>query len=226
PNFDLSVFAGARETAVNANETDVLVFHGATDAPAVDVNENTVPVPGLLTNLAYGDFDGYLELTTADYELEVQVAGGGAVVAIYEAPLATLNLDGEAIVVLASGFLDPTQNNDGPEFGLWAALSSGGNLVPLTDLSSISAETIGLSNQSRVFPNPARQIINFEIDATVSGQMLVEVLDLHGRVVSGNTTNVFGKTTVSLDVEQLSSGTYFVRATVDGNIAIHKILIE
>ena len=37
--------------------------------------------------------------------------------AAYGAPLATLGLQDAALVVVASGFLDPTQNSNGPAFG-------------------------------------------------------------------------------------------------------------
>jgi hypothetical protein len=81
-------------------------------------------------NISYGEFAGYLELPTADYELEVRTASGSPLIR-YAAPLASLSLNGSVITVVASGFLDPANNSDGPEFGLWVALSSGGALIPL-----------------------------------------------------------------------------------------------
>lgn len=128
--FDLDVFAGAREVAQASGTTDVLVCHGSTDAPVVDVAEISIPAGTLVNDLAYGSFAGYLELGTSDYVIEVQTAAGAPVVA-YEAPLETLGIDGAAITVVASGFLDPANNSDGPSFGLWVALASGGALVPL-----------------------------------------------------------------------------------------------
>ncbi|SDI35878.1 DUF4397 domain-containing protein, partial [Winogradskyella thalassocola] len=42
-NFAIEVFAGAREAASTIGNTDILVHHGASDAPTVDVNEVTGP---------------------------------------------------------------------------------------------------------------------------------------------------------------------------------------
>src|SRR5690606_22821372 len=119
--FTLAVYPGAREAALQAGNTDVLVYHGSTDAPAVDVVETAIT--GGLTavdDLAYGSFAGYLELQTIDYRLEVRDATGTVTVASYEAPLASLGLQGQAIGVIASGFLDPSVNNNGAGFGLFA----------------------------------------------------------------------------------------------------------
>ena len=43
-------------------------MHGVTDAPAVDIYANG----GLLVeNLAYGDFQGYLQVPVGDYTLDI-----------------------------------------------------------------------------------------------------------------------------------------------------------
>ncbi|GAA0872381.1 hypothetical protein GCM10009117_15280 [Gangjinia marincola] len=130
-DFSLEVFAMAREAAASSGNTDVLVHHGSTDAPTVDVVETSVPAGTIVDDISYPEFQGYLELGTADYVLDVTTADGSTVVASYEAPLATLGLTDAAITVLASGFLDPSQNSDGAEFGLWVALAQGGPLVEL-----------------------------------------------------------------------------------------------
>ncbi len=130
--FDLKVYNMGQEAAVNPTDVDLLVHHGATDAPAVDVvNVTGGANANLVTNAVYGDFAGYLALPAADYRVEVRATGATTAVGSYEVPLATLGLAGNAIVTVASGFLDPTQNSNGADFGLWVALPTGGPLVQL-----------------------------------------------------------------------------------------------
>ena len=167
PNFNLEVYPMGRLTASNAANTDVLVMHGATDAPTVDVK---VPLgPTLVDNLSYPNFTpNYLELPTANYRLQVRNSAGTDVVAEYEAPLTTLNLQGQAVVVVASGFLNVGNNNNGPAFGLWAATASGGDLVqlPATNISTTRAQVIHncadmIADTVDVWLNDAPLIDNF-----------------------------------------------------------------
>jgi hypothetical protein len=129
--FDVSVYDMGRVLANNPQNTDVLVHHGATDAPTVDVYETGVGAGEIINDFMYGDFAGYLELETLDYVLEIRDETGMNTVAAYEAPLSAIGLDGAAITVIASGFLNPDNNSNGPAFGLWVALPFGGPLVEL-----------------------------------------------------------------------------------------------
>ncbi|MBW6498113.1 MAG: DUF4623 domain-containing protein [Bacteroidales bacterium] len=129
--FDLFVYDLGREAAVNPSNVDVLVFHGSSDAPTVTVWETGVGAGQLISDFEFGDFAGYLSLALNDYILEVRDATGTVKVAAYEAPLASLGLQGQALTVLASGFLNPEANSDGEPFGLYAALAAGGPLVEL-----------------------------------------------------------------------------------------------
>ena len=129
--FQLRVIESAREGAAENGNTDVLVLHSSTDAPTVTVNEVTVPVDGLVENISYGEAQGYLELATDNYALQLINEGDGSEVATYSAPLSLAGLQNSAISVLASGFVSPFDNQNGPEFGLWVALPSGGNLIEL-----------------------------------------------------------------------------------------------
>jgi hypothetical protein len=198
PEFNLYVELG-RETALSAQNTDVLVFHGSTDAPVVDV---VVPGTGtIVDNLAYGEFAGYLELQTTDYTLNVTDETGNTVVASYLAPLSTLELGGEALVVLASGFLDPSANNNGPAFGLFVALPEGGNLIPLPE-ATVGIESVK-RNELKVYPNPSSDfinIVNSEANSTIM------VVDAMGRVVKS--LNNISDENVQLDLSNLTPGVY------------------
>ncbi|NGZ90230.1 DUF4397 domain-containing protein, partial [Psychroflexus maritimus] len=127
-DFELSVYAGAQETSAEAEETAVLVHHGSPDAPVVNV-ANQATGDDLVTGIAFTEFQGYLDLPESDYILDITDTNGD-VVASYEAPLATLALGGNAITVVASGLL-AADAEDVDAFGLWVALPTGGDLVPL-----------------------------------------------------------------------------------------------
>ena len=131
-SISLEVFAGAREAAAVAGNTDVLVHHGSPDAPTVDVvNQDGGGI--LVDDISYPEFAGYLELPTDDYLLDITTADGATKVAGYQAYLAELGLEDAAVTVFASGFLDPAANEGGPAFGLWVSLATGGALIELND---------------------------------------------------------------------------------------------
>jgi len=208
--FDFHVYSMGREVANTVGNTDVLVYHGATDAPTVDVDEITAG--NLVDDASYADFAGYLELPTNDYVLQVKNAAGTQVVKSYDAPLATLNLDDSALVVLASGFLNPAANNNGPAFGLFVALSSGGALIPLPE-----STTSGINEENivslAVYPNPAQDFI--KINGLSSSFVDISIIDVSGRIVweaNQYTNNV-------IDVSMLSNGYYQLMISDAGNIS-------
>jgi hypothetical protein len=129
--FDIYVYDMAREISSSIDNVDVLVFHGSTDAPAVDVKEVLVGAGTIVDDLAYEDFAGYLELPAVDYSLQLRNSAGTDVIAQYTAPFGALNLGGGAYSVVASGFLNPDNNSNGPAFGLFAVLPIGGPFIPL-----------------------------------------------------------------------------------------------
>ncbi len=198
--FGIKVYALGREASKVAGKTDVLVHHGSTDAPTVDVKERTAGL--LVNNASYGDFAGYLELATANYTLDVQDAAGTTTVASYSAPLATLGLTNKAIVVVASGFLNPAQNANGSEFGLWVALPTGGDLValPKADANSINEYEY---DQLKVYPNPTSNYLT--IDNQNFSSSNVRITDLMGREVG---INLFSIENNRVDVSNLMQGVY------------------
>ena len=209
--FGLQVYPMGREAATNPANTDVLVHHGSTDAPMVDVVETGVGAGTIVDDISYTEFQGYLELPTADYTIQINTADGSTGVAAYEAPLEALGLDGAALAVIASGFLDPSQNSDGPAFGLFVALPAGGALVELPS-ATLGVEDF-IENDFVMYPNPANNTLNFNYSSLDSNDMSVSITDMQGRIISNMELN---STNSIMDVSELSTGMYQV-VILNGN---------
>jgi|GEM_PF-1300948 len=149
--FDITVLPGARENSSSAstdNNAEIRILHGATDAPRVDVR-----VAGgttIVNNAGFRDFTPYLSVPNQNLVVEVTDSNQTGVVAAYSAPLSFFG--DSAIVVIASGFLSPAANQNGPAFGL-LAVTAKGNAILLPPFTSVAStfEKDGFM----VYPNPS-----------------------------------------------------------------------
>ncbi|HMM11774.1 MAG TPA: DUF4397 domain-containing protein [Bacteroidales bacterium] len=208
--FDIYVKSSAKEASASSTTTDVLVFHGSTDAPTVDVVEVGVGAGTIINNMSYGEFEGYLNLPTADYVLAVKDETGTVTVATYAAPLQTLGLGGQALTVVASGFLNPSINSNGPAFGLFVALPSGGELIPLPVVTSLNERT---DNRFMVFPNPATNKIQLSYEVSQGNSITADVYNIAGALVKSQRFDGLQQGTYNstIDVSDLRSGVYLLR---------------
>ncbi len=202
PPLTLQVYPMAREMATNPANVDLLVHHGSTDAPTVDVVETGVGAGTIVDDISYTEFQGYLELPTDDYIIQIRDATGTVTVAAYQVPLATLGLDGAALTVFASGFLDPSQNSNGPAFGLFVSTPLGGDLLelPAAPLSVSGFD----SAEFKIYPNPATDRINILSKGIDMNQYSFAISDMLGRVISKSTINIDNM----IDVSNLNEGIY------------------
>jgi hypothetical protein len=134
--FTLFLQDQMRETASSSN-VDFRAVHGASDAPTVDIIARDVAT--LVNDAPYGAITNYLSVPPANYILDVTPAAGSPIVASFQADLSTLG--GGSAVVFASGFLTPSANQNGPAFGLYAALANG-TVVALPPTSSARLQVI------------------------------------------------------------------------------------
>jgi hypothetical protein len=225
--FDIFVYAMGREEAGTSGNTDVLVFHGATDAPTVDIYEATAGE--LINDLAYGFFaDDYLELPTADYMIEVRDETGTSIVASYQAPLATLNLGNSALVAVASGFLTPGNNSEGPAFGIWVALPAGGNLI---ELPAVVTSTSGVALESRmdvnVYPNPVSSYLNVNFSIVAPADVEMEIIGITGQTMLRRDLGrkSAGEHTESLNMDSFENGIYMLRLNTGTSVHTTKIKV-
>ena len=150
--FTLQVTDAGLEASGN-DQVQVNVLHGSPGAPNVDV---AVRGGGnIVTNLAYGDFSGYLGVPAGLYLLEVKAAGSPDVVATFTADLS--GLTGQAVTVFASGILGGS-----PAFGLFAALADGTVVeLPVTEFARVQVIHNSPSPTVDVYANGALLLNDF-----------------------------------------------------------------
>jgi len=197
----------------------VIAFHGATDAPTVDIRKRTRWGGWkIFPRLTYGEFSRYRPLYPGRHVLNVTPAGqAGTVVASYLADLRGLR--GQALVVFASGFLSPGDNQDGPGFGLYVALDDG-TVVALPSATKSDDDLFVKDDTPQAtydlaqnFPNPFNPTTTIKFDLPRAAQVNLNVYDLAGRMVQTLVREYreAGSHQVTFDGRQLSSGMYFYR---------------
>lgn len=211
PPFELNIQSMARETATNPANVDILLYHGSTDAPTIDVVETQVGLGTIVDNISYTQFEGYIELPTEDYIVEIRTADGNTGLAAYQAPLQTLGFNGAALTVLASGFFDPSQNLDGPSLGLYAATPVGGPLLelPAADLGVSDFQKNGFA----IYPNPTKNTVTIDLATADLALYKIVISDLSGRTISSEMYTVSKNT---INIGNLASGLYSI-SILEGN---------
>jgi hypothetical protein len=218
-SFDITVMPGAREissTSATNNNVDVRVLHGCTDAPKVDVRVQGGPT--LVNNAGFRDFTPYLSAPNQDLVLEVTDSTQSGVVAAFNAPL-TAFAD-SAIVVIASGFLTPSNNQNGPGFGLLAVTKSG-NAILLPLVTSVF-RTLSESGFT-LFPNPSSG--RFMIQSTKGEKVMeAQAIGLDGKSISLEINPMETGTEIS---GSLKSGLYMLKTkTAKGEWLSSKIMVN
>ncbi len=204
PQIDFEIIAATdiRESAFTGSEVDVLVFHGSTDAPEVTINEDLNTIQGLVSNLSYGDFASYLSLNPGTYHLELTVSSTGNTIATYEANLT--GLEGAAITVLASGFVNPAANNNGAAFGLYLATANGGELIELPLVQDISVEEMkDIFYDIKAYPNPTKDWIVIE---GLNDNSTINVYSATGSLIKQQ----FSGTNNQIDLSTFPNGLYLL----------------
>jgi len=211
-------FDEVRESAKWKKYVEFIVFHGATDAPAVDVHVKEAKKNPLIADLKYGAASDYIRVLPDNYVLQITPAGNAdLVVASFAADLN--GLAGQSAIIVASGFLNPAANANGSAFGLIAVLPSGAvvSLPPaalakeaLADQPSAVVNDYGLSQN---YPNPFNPVTSISFSLPQDQRVVLSVFDLMGREVATlvNGSMKAGTHQGSFDAGNLPSGKYFYR---------------
>ncbi len=233
--FTLLVKEDTREKAIWQKWVEFVVLHGAGDAPAVDVLVSGAGL-NLVDNLAYGEFTDYLRVKPMAYTLDITPAeDNNTVVASYLVDLS--GLAGGSAVVFASGFLTPGDDNDGPAFGLFAALPDGQVVeFPAAVTAQNAAQGQSYGNDLAVarsfelqqnYPNPFNPATTISFSIPEASFVTLKVFDSLGRKVSTlmNERRSAGMHDVVFNAAGLASGKYFYRLSTANNTAVGQMIL-
>ncbi len=223
--FDLFVLNPARQTAVSgAIAIDLTSFHGATDAPVVDVVAPGLGNITLIDDLTYGAFTEYASIPfvlNTPIDLNVVTDETQDLVGTFRQNL--FDFAGQAITIFASGFLNPENNQNGEALGIFIATPSG--VVLETENITTSVRSIEPLEGISIFPNPAKSFITITGSDLVQEKIFVEVFDLQGKLIKTKQINlVNGNFNESLDLADLAAAAYTVRVKQGKKISVTKIV--
>jgi hypothetical protein len=217
--FGLAVYGSGREAAADAG-VDLLLYHGSTDAPEVDVVENSSSAI-LFDDIEYGEYsDDYVNVAAGSYILDVTPGNdNGTVVKSYEADVTTL--EGGAAVVFATGFF----SGDDPAFGVWVALPDG-TTFPLTEVTATNDLNGKLSALS-VYPNPVMDQAFVGFSLKESTEIRVEIYNATAQRVQviDLGTVVAGEGYVELPTANLQAGMYTMSFVSADGVATKKFVV-
>jgi hypothetical protein len=213
--FSLLVDDQAREVSDDPGEVQFSVVHGTLDAPAVQVSARGAGT--LLSSVGFGDITTYVDVPAADYTIDI------APVDLPDTIVASFSLDlrgraGTAIRILASGFLSPGENQNGPAFGLLMVASDGAaSLLPPGPVSNEpGVPSRPAVARTSIHPNPTRAAATVRFSLKAEGEVSIEVFDLLGRrmVVAAREPWPAGpERSITIDTSTMPVGTYVYRLT-------------
>jgi hypothetical protein len=219
-----TIVAAAGNVALN-------VFHGAPDAPAIDVFSLDLG-SNIINNLKYGEFQkaaGGTPIPAGRYIIDVRGAGNPNSVKSYIADVTSLG--GKSIQVFASGFLNPLTNKGGANFQIFAAVYSTPfpQVIALVDtvvFTAINDPSVADMNM-RLFPNPATTSIQMVFDADNANDVAIEVVNINGQVVKAvsDIAGSNGKQFAEVDIRDLNSGLYIVRVRSANKVSNYRFNI-
>ncbi len=213
--FTLFLQDQMREAASTATDVDFRVVHGASDAPTVDV----LAGPSILVdNAAYTNITPYLTVPAANYTLDVTPGSNNSIiVASFDAPLT--GLAGKSAVLLASGFLSPVANQNGPAFSILAVLADGtafllGTVTDITENDNSAAFNL--------YPNPSSDFIKI-FPTSKTSNSTVEISNSLGQILKSESLI---NTAITIPVGDLSKGIYFVSVQNENGKTVSKLMVE
>ena len=88
-------------------------------------------------------------------------------------------------------------------------------------------EAVNPMTTTRVYPNPATDVLNIEVNASQASEMTISVYNIMGQNVMNKSVNLnMGMNTPSISTSELNSGIYFVTVKANGFESTMKFIVK
>ncbi|AXJ00983.1 Por secretion system C-terminal sorting domain-containing protein [Cyclonatronum proteinivorum] len=202
------------------------LYHGVTDAPNLDI--------ALKGEAPFMHDFGFGDMVTPDfgllpdaYELHLTDAVSGDMLFAFTADLS--GHEPQLVGIVASGFANPSENQDGAPLTLLAVFEDG-EVTELQNVTSTAPELQDIPAEfllAQNYPNPFNPTTQISYQLTETTEVVLEVFNLTGQRVAKlvNGTQPAGTHTVTFDAGSLSSGVYLYRIQAGSFTQTHKMLL-
>jgi hypothetical protein len=100
----------------------------------------------------------------------------------------------------------------------------------ITRVSGTGVDTFGMGDEMefKIYPNPARGIVNVSYFLPQPGRVRIDILNICGNIVMQPYIKVLssGKNNINFDLSKLPAGYYFVRILTPSGVQSRKIVIQ
>lgn len=109
--------------------------------------------------------------------------------------------------------------------------SGGGNNIFIDDINLSGATSTGIAeiinkNSISVYPNPAENNLNIDLDLIKNSDVEINITDVTGKIVFNKTSKLSkGENKLNIETAGLASGLYFVQVNADSNFVTTKKII-
>ncbi|MDB4727855.1 M12 family metallo-peptidase [Saprospiraceae bacterium] len=97
--------------------------------------------------------------------------------------------------------------------------------IEVNNDAPVNTDEVSLENNISIFPNPTSNLLNIGIDQPIEDEVIMNVLDVTGKVVSQRKFN-FIHSNIELNTTELSAGIYFLSFQMENAIATKRFVIQ
>lgn len=205
PSLSIKLKPQAKEQPFAPGSADLLFMHGVTDGSTTDITLDNNPA--FINNLNYGQFTNYLTGVTShgagnNHLITLDTGSTSTLQGQYILPYDNWGLAGKTVTIVSSGFINTSNNSNGADFGLWAAVAEGGAMRELPVYVSVK-DIFNKSSEIVVWPNPAADVLSYSSNLKPTQ---IIITDISGKVIMSQASPIDN----TINISQLPAGNYLL----------------
>lgn len=221
--FDLVALENGREVAENPDNFDIVSFHGAPDVGAVDVKDGLLGQT-LYDDLSYATFSEYSSIPNflASIPVTLVITDDTQTDTLGIFTVDASDAAGQALTVMASGFLEPGNNNDGPSLAA-LIVTADGSVIELNNELATSIGQFEKLEGLNVYPTVTRDLLQVELQSSTNTSIEIKIFNGNGQEVLQQKLTPF-ISAQSIDITSFDAGTYWLWVKQGNRVGVQPIV--